>query len=315
MDQVWRSARWAKLARGFASQGALLILFAPAGALAALELELDGVVVLSPRGFNTETGALPGLSRRIASGTPVLGTVVDEPSTRPTPVPSPPVRSSRPSMRRPLVTQPRPGTPWKRILAVVGVLALAVVAVALWARGAGSAEPSQPLPPAAAAAAPAPGDSLFYSVQVAAFDALPTAMAHAATLQQAGTPAIVTPEHRRGRDAWYRVLVGALPTSRAADSLRRHLWDRGVLEAPQGTIMRVPEAYRLADAQPYDDAESSARALRARGVPAYIVGAPNGLARVYVGAFDLPDQARALDSLLAATGIRGTLASRMGITR
>ncbi len=311
MDPVWRSPRWEKLARGFANEGAMLILYAPAAALPLLEVNLDGVVVLAPRGYDPATAALPGLASHLARGTTLLASVTDELLPRPSAPTRPGARSSRPALRRPAVHAGRPH-PWKGVLAVAGAVALVLVAVALWARGAGSSEPRRPPAPILDLA---PGDTLFYSVQVARFDALPAAMAHAEELRRDDTPAIVTPERRRGREAWYRVLAGALPSPRAADSLRRQLWARGVLESPQGTIMRVPQAFRIDDALAYDQAASSARALRARGVPAYIVRAPNGLARVYAGAFDLPDQARAIDSLLAASGIRGTLASRMGTTR
>jgi hypothetical protein len=111
---------------------------------------------------------------------------------------------------------------------------------------------------------------------------------------------------------WYRVLAGALPTARAADSLLQALWRSQRVDRPQGTILRTPEAYRLGRRLPPADAEADARGLRGRGIPAYIVGAPDGTARVYVGAFDLPEQAHAVDSLLSAAGVTGTLVQRMG---
>jgi hypothetical protein len=61
------------------------------------------------------------------------------------------------------------------------------------------------------------------------------------------------------------------------------------------------------------DALNDALGLRERGVPAYIVGAADGTARVYAGAFDLPEQARDIDSLLSAAGVTGSLVRRMGI--
>jgi cell division septation protein DedD len=161
----------------------------------------------------------------------------------------------------------------------------------------------------------ASADSLFYSVQVATFDALPQAMAHADRLRQNGSPAIVTPVRMGGQEGWYRVLAGSLPSPRAADSLRRALWDQRLLESPQGAIMRVHQAYQVGERVPAATAEATARGLRARGIPAYIVGASDGTGRVYVGAFDLPDQARTIDSLLASAGITGTLTPRLGTTQ
>jgi hypothetical protein len=105
-----------------------------------------------------------------------------------------------------------------------------------------------------------------------------------------------------------------LPTARAADSLLQALWRGRRVERPQGTILRTPEAFRLGRRLPVEDAEADARGLRSRGIPAYIVGAPDGTARVYVGAFDRPEQALAVDSLLTAAGITGTLVQRMGTT-
>ena len=102
------------------------------------------------------------------------------------------------------------------------------------------------------------------------------------------------------------MLVGALPTARAADSLLQALWRDGALERPQGTILRTPDAYRVRASR--DDLPG----LRARGIPAYIVLAPDKTDLVYVGAFDLAEQASNTDSLLSSAHLAGTLVRRTG---
>jgi hypothetical protein len=102
------------------------------------------------------------------------------------------------------------------------------------------------------------------------------------------------------------VLAGALPTARAADSVLQRLWDAGLVERPQGTILRTPDTYRLKASR------NDLRGLRARGIPAYIVQAPDGTEQVLVGAFDLVDQASTVDSLLGSASLGATLVRRTG---
>jgi cell division septation protein DedD len=320
------SNRWARLARGFASEGALLLLFAPPAALASFRFDPDGIVVLAPQGYDPGSGTFPHIADRIGRGTALLGIVAEEPAARrsaavkrpsganPAPQPArPPIRRSSISTRRP--TYGRRGLGLAPVLVTFGVVASALV---VWAgRSSGEVETDSsaraaPRPLAPPESDADPGDSLFYSVQVAAFNTLEQAMRRAAELDQ-GTPGtIVTPVRTGSRGLWYRVLAGALPTARAADSLLQALWRSQRVDRPQGTILRTPEAYRLGRRLPPADAEADARGLRGRGIPAYIVGAPDGTARVYVGAFDLPEQAHAVDSLLSAAGVTGTLVQRMG---
>ncbi len=316
---IWSHPRWQRLARGFAAERALLLLFAPPAALPHLPVDPDGIVVLAPNGYDPVTGTFPHLARRLAQGTPLLAIVAERtpPQSAPGsargsgPVPRPPLRS--PSRQR----QVSPRT--RRVTATLVAVGAILSAVAVWAGrpardGRAAPAPGVPrlaAPPEADAAA---ADSLFYSVQVAAFNTADQAMARALDLDDGGVPGIVTPIRMGGPGLWYRVLAGTLPTARAADSLRRALWQAGRVERPMGTILRTPEAYRVGRRQDRREAAAAAADLRTRGIPAYIVGAPDGTARVYVGAFDLPEQAQAVDSLLSAAGITGTLVQRMGIT-
>lgn len=304
-SSVWSSPRWRRLARGFASEGALLILFAPPAALAALDLDPDGMVVLAPDGYDATGGMFPKIAERLARGTSLLAVVASQVA-----VPRRSVRAIRP---------PRPGR--SRAYAVVaglGVVAL-VTTFALWSRRAGS-EPAHgnagaALPPARPTLPNAAlGDSLYYSVQVAAYNTMAQAMEHAGQLEGEGRLAIVTPVRLGNQGVWHRVLVGVHQTARAADSALEELWRLRLLERPQGTILRTPETYRVKTARTRERAEDDVRGLREKGIPAYIVQAPDGTALVYVGAFDLPEQARTADSLLAAAGVAGTLVQRVGTT-
>ena len=62
-------------------------------------------------------------------------------------------------------------------------------------------------------------------------------------------------------------------------------------------------------------AAQAKQGLRARGVPAYIVEASDGSVRLFVGAFETPQQARLADSILTAANIEGTLVPRAGKAR
>jgi cell division septation protein DedD len=158
-------------------------------------------------------------------------------------------------------------------------------------------------------------DSLFYSVQVAAFNQADQALSYARGVPHEAGPATVSAVRLGRQGLWYRVIVGAFPTAAGADSLLRTLWDRGVVERPNGTILRTPHAYLIERQGSAEAAADRVEGLRRRGVAAYIVSAPDGSAQVLAGAFEGPDQAGAADSLLRLQGLTGTLVQRMGIRR
>lgn len=327
---VYAHERWRRLGRGFKQEGALLLLFVPPSALRRLQADLDGLVVLSPGGYAEGTPTFPAIGERTAAGVPLLGVILrGRASGQPVTVLAPAPRTSRPlppashaggRSRAPLVGV---------ALGVVGVAGLA--ALALYPRPP-RVPPDARVPPApspvtleAAAQGPAAGrqpsaaspdgggvgDSLFYSVQVAAYNQADQAAAYAARLARAGVTT-VSPVRLGGQGVWYRVMVGVLPTPAAADSLLRWLWRQHLVEQPNGTILRTPQAAALAESASAAEAERLAEGLRRRGVAAYIVPAPGGLARVLTGAFETPDQARAADSLLQLAGLKSTLVLRTG---
>jgi cell division septation protein DedD len=159
-----------------------------------------------------------------------------------------------------------------------------------------------------------PGDSLFYSIQIAAFSQADQAAAYAREFGDAYS-ATVSPVQLGRQGLWFRVIVGAFATAGEADSLLRAWWQRGTVERPNGAILRTPHALLVEQNASPEAARETVLGLRRQGVAAYIVPAPDGSALVFVGAFEAPDQARSADSLLRPTGLQTTLAYRMGTRR
>lgn len=321
---VWSSERWKRLARGFGSEGALMLLCTPPAALVRLGVRPDGLIVVAPNGFQPDSLTFPGIASTLAGGTPLVAVVREAPPPPPGRRDSGATRRRDSAGSRAVGFQPtrRSGVP---PYATVGAAAVAILAVVLLLRAADSGE-SAPINATAAAPtqglavpppqppAPVPeGDSLFYSVQVAAFNTMGQAIEHAKTYDDAAGAATVSPVRLGRQGVWHRVLVGAVPTALAADSLLRRLWQRGRLERPNGTILRTPHAYEIARMSTPNAARDSASGLRDRGVAAYIVAAPDGRSRLLAGAFEGPEQAAVADSLLRLAGLRATLIQRAGI--
>lgn len=174
---------------------------------------------------------------------------------------------------------------------------------------------SQDLP--AAPLRPENPDSLFYSVQVAAWSSLSQAVDHLDRFFRAGIPATITAVPRDTARVWYRVLVGAVSDAGAADSLRQRLRNAGLVGRTRGVLANTPYAFLLATHQDEHSARDAITGLRESGIPAYIVSMPNGSARVLVGAFESPNQAELVDSVLPRGGrdLSRILVSRVGIAR
>ncbi len=156
-------------------------------------------------------------------------------------------------------------------------------------------------------------DSLSYSLQVAAFNTLDQAVEYAVALETPRLVAAVTPI-RIGGMIWYRVILGALPTAADAEATLVGLWQDGLVESGEGAILRTPQAFDLGIRES-DSAWEETRLLRERGIPAYSVEASLGTARIFVGAFETPDQAAVVESLLTAAGLTATLITRTGSAR
>jgi hypothetical protein len=151
----------------------------------------------------------------------------------------------------------------------------------------------------------------------------------AVELMQANTEDGATLELRRHRDAlpavtiapvatgerrviWYKVIAGAYPEARQADSLLRAARMRRVLTESAGLLVRLPLAL-LVDSVPARGAV--ARVVRqhvSRGVPAYALVQSDGRALVYAGAFARAEESDVLAGQLRASGLRPVLVYRTG---
>lgn len=306
--ELFGHPRWAKLQAGFRVEGALLLLYLSAGGLARLSATPDGVVVLSPEGFELESPIGQGIAAALERGTTLLGVVRE----RWTPAPAPALDLKAPPSRdRRAARRARP--------AVVAVT-LVVGAVGGWALLARRADQPAVVPAAhrsqgsvVAMSRPAPAepsaDSLAWTVQLAAYGTLEKALADADRLAAADLDAFVTPlvvEVKRsgGGTVWYRVLAGAYPTRDAAAAARGEFWRRGRAPRGEGHLLRAPYSFEIVAPEAGD-----LDGLRRRGIPA-VRGRATG--RLLVGAFETPEQAGLTEAQIKRAGVRATLIARVG---
>ena len=306
---LFANPRWKKLQGGFRVEDALLLLYLSAGALARLSAVPDGMIVLSPDGYEPESSIGQGITAVMERGVPLLGVVRERwtPEADPRSVAPPPGRVSA-AVRRPSHRLARP--------ALVAAT-LAVGAAGGWgllARGAEHRRAPTPLPASPApvrarpvAAAPARQvDSLPWTVQLAAYARLDKALALADRLAADGVTPFVTPialdDPGGGSTVWYRVLAGAFPTRDAAVGARSGMWKHGLAARGQGDVLRAPYSFSLSDRAP------PASRLRARGIPAVSWGTGS---RLLAGAFETPEQASLLEARLKRAGVQATLVTRI----
>lgn len=307
--EIFGHARWKKLQAGFRSEGALLLLYLSAGALARLAAVPDGLIVVSPDGFEPESSIGQGLIAATQRGVPMLGVVRERwtpPPTRAVPEPVP--------AGRPPTTVPRPG-PRRRAARPVLVAATLAAGVAggwgLLALDTGHspfaarrATPQLPPPTPPSPPPPPRADTLAWTVQLAAYGSLPKALALADRLREEGPGEVETfvtliPLGRG--TVWYRVLVGSYPTHDSAAAARVALWRRRTVPPGQGELLRAPYSLALAGTMDLDS-------LRRRGIPA-LPGRRN--VPLLVGAFESPEQASLTQAQLARVGIEATLITRV----
>ena len=319
---LFANPRWKKLHGGFRVEDALLILFLSAGALARLATVPDGLVVLSPDGYEAESSIGQGIAAAMERGVPLLGVVRERWTPSPATASGPDVRSVAPPPGRISASVARrPGR--RRTRPVVVAATLVAGAAGGWgllSRGAEhgpaparttTARTPRARPVAAAPAPPPRVDSLSWTVQLAAYAGLDKALALADHLNAQGVTPFVTPVALGGRGGgtvWYRVFAGAYPTRDSALSARAGLWKRQLAERGQGDVLRAP--YSLALVRGTAGRGTSTDSLRARGIPAVAWDA----GRLLVGAFESPEQATILENQLKRAGVSATLVTRMTTT-
>lgn len=278
---VLANPRWPKLQAGFRSEDALLLLYLSADALARLSAAPDGVMALAPEGLEPDSATARALAAR-----PFLGVVRER-----GPAPTPPRRDVTPAPRRA-----------SRSRTLVTALGLATVAAGTWVLFARSAER---LPEEAAVAAPAvPRDTAPWTVQLAAYGTPEGALGHADALLADGVKALVAPIVLSGSTTvWYRVLAAGYASRDSALQGRAALWASGAAPDGQGDLLRAPYSLSLPLSAEPDS-------LRRLGVP--VTRWSDG--RVFLGAFETPEQAALAEALLARAGTPAALVTRTGTT-
>ena len=322
--EIWNSQRWDRITRGFAEEGALLLLFVPPKALQHLRPHPDRLITL---GTITDLEISSAIGRVTSSGVAVTHLIPDPPAQEIAPA-SVALWSSH-------IAKHRRGRSRVKRTAIMGLVLATLAAVGFFfrkARPAPSPEPAPtadtttpppqttepvPTPPAPqpeAASSAIADDTLFYSVQVASFKTQARAIEHAQGYETRGWPTTLTPVRLGLQGVWYRVMVGAFASPGAADAALRRFYRLEVLDRPNGTILRTPHMISLALHADSTSASAEVARLRAAEIPAYIVRSSDGF-RVVVGAFETPEQASLMDSIISIGGIRGTLTSRVGRSR
>lgn len=158
------------------------------------------------------------------------------------------------------------------------------------------------------------GDSLFYTIQVAAMGGMESAMQYADQFESSG-PSTVSAV-RRGEDRiLYRVMVGALSSEESASDFRQQLMAEGLLAGAEGIVVRTPHTLQVGQRPDQTSGAAEVRSLRASGIPAYMLSQPDGSAHVLTGAFETAEQARLADSTLPPSGSARTVVMRLGVAR
>jgi hypothetical protein len=217
-------------------------------------------------------------------------------------------------------TLPKPEPPRRPLAAYALLLVLAAAAATYayrrqlgWgeARDAAPPEPAARVSPAYRTLAPHAADSLPFAVQVAAWTSFPQALEDADTIEGRGFQPIVAPL-RLQRTVWYRIYVGPVASRRAADSLLHAVRVAGLDGSRAAAVALVPLSFALRRVVTALAARTARDRLRSAGLAAFVLGQADGSYRLFAGAFDTPDQAAYLDSLLTSTGSAGPLGPRVG---
>ena len=321
-DEILRSARWKKLAVGFAETGALLLLVARSDApgLAELAEQTDGAVLVRDAQLAAAPSAL--VLARVPAPTPTLKIPLHRFSAR--------------------------AADWRKhrwaypALAAGAVLVVAAIGAGLMLARA-AARPARTPAPVAAAPVPAPipppplpaPETLYIapptnvndSASASAFsvELLVANTAEGANLfvrkNGAALPAAAVSPVPIGQEraTWYKVTAGAYTRRDQADSLLFALQKSGVLATESaGRVTRSPLAL-LVDSVPsqggiVDAVRAAVEKYTVRGLTVYPLIQDDGGARIFAGAFATADQSAALIRTLRGAGLKPVLVYRTGST-
>jgi len=319
-EEIFRSARWTKLAAGFGEAGALLLLVAPSESRGLGELidQIDGAVLVKDADLPAAPSAL--LLARVASPTPTLKIPLHRITAR--------------------------AASWKQhrwfypvLGAIVFVLIASLGLALMLARVGQSARLPAPVPvaakpvPAPTPPPPRPAPETLHvapptnvndSASAAAFtvEMLVANTAEGANLfvrkngaalpAAAVSPVPIDPE----RSTWYKVTAGAYTRKYQADSLLFALRNSGVLTDSAGSVTTTPLAL-VVDSVPsqggiVDALHAAVEKYTARGLSVYALMQDDGGALIYAGAFARADQSAGLVRTLRGAGLNPVLVYRTG---
>ena len=321
-DEIFRSARWKKLALGFAETGALLLLVArsDAAGLAELAEQTDGAVLVRDAQLAAAPSAL--VLARVPAPTPTLKIPLHRFSAR--------------------------AADWRKhrwaypALAAGAVLVVAAIGAGLMLARAASRPARTPAPVAAAPVPapipppPLPAPETLYIAPPANVNDSASASAFSVELLVANTAeganlfvrkngaalpaAAVSPVPiGQERATWYKVTAGAYTRRDQADSLLFALQKSGVLATESaGRVTRSPLAL-LVDSVPsqggiVDAVRAAVEKYTARGLTVYPLIQDDGGARIFAGAFATADQSAGLIRTLRGAGLKPVLVYRTGST-
>ncbi len=126
----------------------------------------------------------------------------------------------------------------------------------------------------------------------------------------AGTVTMVRIRGERGR--FFQMQAGAYGKARQADSLLGALRASGKLKADAGRVVATPYGLMLESKVSRRAAQNVADGYGQRQIAAYPLLQADGSATIFVGAFELPEQAIPLMAELKAKGVGSTLYYRTG---
>lgn len=317
-EEIFRSARWTKLAAGFGEAGALLLLVAPSDSRGLGDLidQIDGAVLVKDADLPAAPSAL--LLARVASPTPTLKIPLHRITAR--------------------------AASWKQhrwfypVLGVIVFVLIASLGLALMLARVGQV--ARPPAPVAAKPVPAPTPppprpapetlhvappaNVNDSASAAAFtvEMLVANTAEGANLfvrkNGAALPAAaVSPVPiDLERTTWYRVTAGAYTRKYQADSLLFALRKSGVLTDSAGSVTTTPLAL-VVDSVPsqggiVDALHAAVEKYTVRGLSVYALMQDDGGALIYTGAFARADQSAGLVRTLRGAGLNPVLVYRTG---
>jgi hypothetical protein len=317
-EEIFRSARWTKLAAGFGEAGALLLLVAPSDSRGLGDLidQIDGAVLVKDADLPAAPSAL--LLARVASPTPTLKIPLHRITAR--------------------------AASWKQhrwfypVLGVIVFVLIASLGLALMLARVGQV--ARPPAPVAAKPVPAPTPppprpapetlhvappaNVNDSASAAAFtvEMLVANTAEGANLfvrkngaalrAAAVSPVPIDLE----RTTWYRVTAGAYTRKYQADSLLFALRKSGVLTDSAGSVTSTPLAL-VVDSVPsqggiVDALHAAVEKYTVRGLSVYALMQDDGGALIYAGAFARADQSAGLVRTLRGAGLNPVLVYRTG---